>query len=649
MKPWSSDGEGGRVSREHYRCYYKRPEQWRGARYESPIESQCQVNAVVLVSDGEPTYKGNRAQWDAVLDVDFWKCDDISHIFPNEPEKYAATCGIDIARQMATTDQVTGIDESFVRTYTVGFDTGDSTQTYLEEIARVGFTPAAVDVDRADFAHDNRLFFAMFKPSASQSWIGNLKGYFLGPEGLTDIHGRTATTVQDGVRYMKPSAQSFWSGSADGDNVALGGASNRIPEFADRKIYTYLGSDPFDPEEGDIPAGGVRINDWNNAIDRWQSKLTDEKLDDPDDRDALLRWIKSAPMGDPLHSQPVQIDYGYRKMIYIMTNQGFLHAIRADKPEDIPAEGTTGDSSGGREMFAWMPAELLPNIKKHYAPEQSFDHIYGLDGDLVPWHVDKNEDGLVNGEDSLQLVMGMRRGGKHYYSLDVRDPWVVRLKWRIDGDSDSFPNLGETWSRPSLVTVNKGGVPTEVLVFGGGYDQDELDGTTSREESAGNAIYMADKNGNKIWSVDESDHPRMKYAIPSDLSVIDTDADGIVDRIYVGDLGGQVWRVDISDINSTPDVNVLADLNDGGHRTFFYPPSVSLHTGGNEDYLAVAIGSGNRTNPLREDSNDRIYMIKDTHIKEKMAASEPIITVNELYDATDNDIGDLEIIATAGI
>ena len=37
----------------------------------------------------------------------------------------------------------------------------------------------------------------------------------------------------------------------------------------------------------------------------------------------------------------------------------------------------------------------------------------------------------------------------------------------------------------------------------------------------------------------------MKYSIPSDITRLDSDGDGKVDRLYVGDTGGRVWRFDI--------------------------------------------------------------------------------------------------------
>jgi Tfp pilus tip-associated adhesin PilY1 len=39
--------------------------------------------------------------------------------------------------------------------------------------------------------------------------------------------------------------------------------------------------------------------------------------------------------------------------------------------------------------------------------------------------------------------------------------------------------------------------------------------------------------------------PAMTYSIPSDITRIDASDDGRIDRLYVGDMGGRMWRFDI--------------------------------------------------------------------------------------------------------
>jgi len=91
----------------------------------------------------------------------------------------------------------------------------------------------------------------------------------------------------------------------------------------------------------------------------------------------------------------------------------------------------------------------------------------------------------------------------------------------------------------------------------------------------------------------------MNYAFPADLRVIDSDNDGLADRIYAGDLGGQIWRVDFNDVTRSSEFRVapLVDVSANGYQPFFYPPSVSLQFGGEQGrFFTLVIGSGNRDN-----------------------------------------------------
>lgn len=201
-------------------------------------------------------------------------------------------------------------------------------------------------------------------------------------------------------------------------------------------------------------------------------------------RDAALDWLHGAPMGDPLHSKSVSVDYGARQVVYVMTNQGLLHAIDATSP----GPGDVGARTGGEEIFAFMPRGLLSNLPALAAGKTGPDHVYGLDGAITRWHDDADGDGVVDAGESLLLVFGMRRGGDAYHALDVSDPEAPRLAWTLDASS-GFPDLAQTRSRAALVDVGRGdGGRERVLVFGGGYDAARLDGGDKRRRADGSSL-----------------------------------------------------------------------------------------------------------------------------------------------------------------
>jgi len=118
---------------------------------------------------------------------------------------------------------------------------------------------------------------------------------------------------------------------------------------------------------------------------------------------------------------------------------------------------------------------------------------------------------------------------------------------------------------------------------------------------------------------------KMTHAIPSNITVLDTDNDGWTDRMYVGDMAGQVWRFDITNGNAVSSLvagGVIASQGgkisstDANNRSFYNAPDVSLFAvQGGSNYYNIAIGSGDRGLPKSNTSTqDRFYAIRDYHL-----------------------------------
>lgn len=658
-------------------CEYHTGTSWTTPNYESPLTQACQANFIVLISDGQPTVATETTTMTTVLNAagvpgsQMHNCEDLgATIFSTtDLTDREGDCGPEILDYLASNDINPAIEDSNVKTYTVGFSLEGAGKEYLRLLAEKGqgefheatqpaeltqalndvidsilsgsqnFAELSIDVDRDSLSHENRTYFSLFSPSSKSSWQGNLKGYFINSSGLIDINGDPATVIEEGKVKFAETTQSFWSSIADGNEVMQGGASESITDLPDapntRNMYTNLG--------GNALSLGLA-----NRIEKDNTLITDAVLGNPAAgvRDAALDWLANAPMGDPLHTKPVTVNYPTKKVVYTMTNQGFLHAFDATNP--TTPGGNPVDVSGGEELFAFMPAELLKNIPDLYEPVSGAPHIYGLDGSITRLHDDGNNNGVVDGLETVTLIVGMRRGGKSYYAIDVTDPLNPSLKWDRSKYSPDFGKLEQSWSRASLVTVNDDDASRKVLFFGGGFDANTVDGTTTPTAAGGNAIFAVSTDGTYLWSLDENTHPDLKYSVPSDLTVIDSDADGWADRIYFGDLGGQIWRVDFDDITEKNNVTLtkLADLKDpnvlpSDHQPVFYAPSVSLVKEQGERFFAISFGTGDRTQPLLETApKNAFYMLKDTNTEVGPPPSDfQTITFNDIYDASNNDVG----------
>ena len=83
--------------------------------------------------------------------------------------------------------------------------------------------------------------------------------------------------------------------------------------------------------------------------------------------------------------------------------------------------------------------------------------------------------------------------------------------------------------------------------------------------------------------------PKMTHSIPSAVRPLDLTGDGLADRMYAADLGGRIWRFDITNGQTADNLvtgGVFASLgvgDSGGtpiedNRRFYYAPDVALLT-----------------------------------------------------------------------
>jgi type IV pilus assembly protein PilY1 len=105
--------------------------------------------------------------------------------------------------------------------------------------------------------------------------------------------------------------------------------------------------------------------------------------------------------------------------------------------------------------------------------------------------------------------------------------------------------------------------------------------------------------------------------VPADVTLVDADYDGNVDRAYAVDLGGNIYRLDFEHIDTATattrdvwEINKLAALGASGGRKFFYPPDVVLTKG----FTVVLAGSGDREKPLAANTQDYFYTIIDRNL-----------------------------------
>ena len=673
-------------------------------KYITPIESSCQENYIVLMTDGAPTYsisgngksiedsKGPLARRDSIttggpqgpLASAIGSCSSPAGVDD------AGTCGAELTHYLATHDNLPDPTGSFpngqegdqyIKTFTIGFGTGagSDTEEYLQSLATYDDGNAATKDDgyfeastpealseafreiltevaapkgtlaspgysvnvKNGLEHEKDIYIPVFDRKNSARWSGNLKKFeIVDINGRRQIQGKNNLSATDELGNFTSNALDIWSNSPDtdpdGKAVQKGGLANKLVNPDARKIYSNLTGDT-----------NVVLSNMSNALkidniaNISNSDLGLASTSTLDYRKTIVNFMRGWKngdatsgtkaarlyMGDMLHSEPMVITYktgsNKQQVIFAGTNEGYLHAF---------------DTTTGEEKFAFIPAELLAKLPEHLYLNSGTqaDHKYGVDG-VITADVERAENGDA---EKVILYFGLRRGGNAFYALDVTSLDNPKLLWRKGKSSDTsspYNNMGQSWSTPYVAKVGVDGTATPAVLVSGGYDEDEdrdLSDGSSKLDSAligndidaayadeGNNIYIfAAGNGSNagqlLWSMDETMRSQITHSIPGGLRPLDTNYNGLIDRIYFADTGGNVWRLDLSeDIggSGTSRLKKLAALggSDENNRMFFNEPDVTTLKLNGKNVFGVAIGSGFRPHPMDKSINDKFFFLVD--------------------------------------
>lgn len=391
-------------------------------------------------------------------------------------------------------------------------------------------------------------------------------------------------------------------------------------------------------------------------------------------------------VGAVMHSLPVLVT-NKGKVTYNATTK----KIGSTNREDYVLFGTTQgllhvvDAITGQEKFAFVPNEMVEKQKQGFQNYTTTTGgmnglYYGVDG---PWslytqYVIDTSGNLTVGKGKgtnqygKQLAYGgLRMGGRSYYSLDLQDINSPTLQFHINPDANTtgpLSYMGQSWSKPTIGYVNWGGTRKMVMFVGGGYD---ADGATTACNSAGDTtaknigyecpaydqtnrkgagVYMFSAEGSDAgsllwWASDNATtsaattnsgtigtkSSSMKYSVVNEIRAVDRNGDDLIDHLYFGDLGGQVFRVDLDNAASKlggfakAPVRLL-NLHAGSGKSprFYDMPSFSIYNEKGKTFAVISVGSGNRSKPLQNYTtgtagivNDAVYSIYDKDVARK--------------------------------
>ena len=222
-----------------------------------------------------------------------------------------------------------------------------------------------------------------------------------------------------------------------------------------------------------------------------------------------------------------------KEMVYVGGNDGMLHGFAT----------SSADADFGKELLAYIPSSIFSsdaNAGLHYLTEPGYQHRFYVD--LSP----TVSDVIINNKWSTILIGGERSGGRSLFALDITNPSLFgddatkaanTVLWEFT-DAD----LGYTYSKPTVVKLNNG---KWGAVFGNGYNN------TGTGEAK---LFIVELEPSGAWS-ENSNFYKLSTGVgsvgsPNGLATpvaVDLDGNGTADRVYAGDLSGNLWAFDISD------------------------------------------------------------------------------------------------------
>ena len=328
------------------------------------------------------------------------------------------------------------------------------------------------------------------------------------------------------------------------------------------------------------------------------------------------------------------------RVVVVGANDGQLHAFK---------------TSDGSEAWSFVPPSLLTRLKliAHNTHPTSLTHTSYVDGPVTvadAWVPATASDGTSKSASDWRthLLFGLGQGAGHgtvstlwsasstctgafseiysssypnycgYYCLDVTSTENPTLcgyqsgsRWlTFNVSAAAAPYLGAPWSAPMVGRVKDGGLEKWVAIIGGGYP-------SSGAANSAKGLFVFDlRNGSLLWSYTKANNSGLNYAMPAPPAIVDTDSDGFIDMVYIGDINNNMWRFKFcrsadgdSCTTSNWTGNLFFDSTNAPIRPIYTSATVAKDTYNN---VWVYWGTGDKTDPTAPNAQEKLYALKDT-------------------------------------
>ncbi|GAA0850668.1 hypothetical protein GCM10009113_32620 [Marinobacter szutsaonensis] len=406
---------------------------------------------------------------------------------------------------------------------------------FKSAVASAVGSSTGVTFNTATIETDTLLFGAEFKPS---NWTGELYAVGLtendsGPPTVSDSATWEAGSVLDARDLSNSPRNIFTYNGSTGVNLTSSNWSSFTQDFRDDFGFDGTGS-------ANSTIGAKRISYFQgNSVEGYRVRAS-----------LLADIVNSTPVyvGEPNMAWPNAEPFGIltdtyadfraakinrAPVVYVGANDGMLHAFSA---------------ANGSELFGYIPEFIASGDDDqglHYLTDPDYQHRYYVD--LSPVVSDVYIEGANGGVEDWRTVLigGARTGGKGIFALDITDPSTFGSGaaniplWEFSSDDDS--RMGYITEPPTigLAYWDKNDSPKWTAFVPNGYN--------SSTQSTG--VFLLDLEGglDGTWTED-TDYQYIEFESAGDgatglspVRQLDLDGDRLIDRIYAGDLKGNIW------------------------------------------------------------------------------------------------------------
>ncbi len=569
----------------------------------SPITNWCQLNFIVVITDGLPTkdtqlrdlpsdtlfyiQPDGSAPWgdkDGDTDDDdtattseggTYYLDDIAafayreDLYPDDNATIQTDKNFDLVYK----------NKQFIYTYVIGYNadhpllsktaengggeyfTAENYETLTRAMRNV---MASIDEKVRSYAAfaapkysltygDRRGYVATFVPKiSSSSWEGHLKCYKLTDEGyFPDLEDPGDMFLWDAGALLTERSTDRTIFTENENNLIPFSTSTSTEDLKPIDFGFNSGDDALDLQNRD------KVIDFYHGNNSLGWKLGDIFHFGPMVVGAPLKWKAEFYPGyqaffDHFTEKKTITEDGVSKtiivskrpeVVYAGANDGMLHCFSVDT---------------GEELWAFMPKTFLGKLKN------SVDgialtpvHQYFVDGKAIVTDIKIANNGTWEDWKTV-LIFGMGTGGKSYVALDVTDPTSPKFLWEFEDAT----LMGFTEAKPIVADiVNDGSVDAKkvpAVFLAGGFDKTE---SVASKSAVGKSFFVlhayygypikkfiygaaTSKPDTKVASYWLHTNAEFLYNFVAPPTALDYNYDGIADAIYMAESGDYLGTKD---------------------------------------------------------------------------------------------------------